>query len=166
MFGVPKYTVNRVPRHIAWLIPQLVVDYFASEARRAARDYFTYAVRSGVSTRRTAHHRPSPTPCFRVPRLLARLIVDHAPSCRSTSRWSIALALVVRPVSPSRGLTTLCVAAATSSCGHTGSASATSCIATTCLAATPALLRVRHVPPQHRPPVASRRPLISTSFPN
>jgi hypothetical protein len=37
---------------------------------------------------------------------------------------------------------------------------------TTCLAATPALLRVRHAPPRCRLLVASRRPFISTSFPN
>jgi hypothetical protein len=61
-------------------------------------------------------------------------------------------------------LTTLC--AATSSCGHAGSTSATPCVVTTCLVATLALLRVRHAPPRHRLPVASRRPLISTSFPN
>jgi hypothetical protein len=32
--------------------------------------------------------------------------------------------------------------------------------------ATPALLRVRRAPPRRRLPVASRQPLISTSFPN
>jgi hypothetical protein len=54
----------------------------------------------------------------------------------------------------------------TSSCGHTGSTSTTPCIVTTCLAATLALLRVRHASPRCRLPVASRRPLILTSFPN
>jgi hypothetical protein len=39
-------------------------------------------------------------------------------------------------------------------------------VVTTCLVTTPALLRVHCAPPQHRLPVASRRPLISTSFPN
>jgi hypothetical protein len=39
-------------------------------------------------------------------------------------------------------------------------------VVTTCLAATLALLRVRRVPPRRRLPVASRRPFISTSFPN
>jgi hypothetical protein len=34
----------RVPRHIAWLVTRLVVDYF------------TYAVRPGASARRVAHH--------------------------------------------------------------------------------------------------------------
>jgi hypothetical protein len=61
-------------------------------------------------------------------------------------------------------LTTQC--AATSSCGLTGSTSATPCVATTCLAETLALLRVRCVPPRRRLPVASRRLFISTSFPN
>jgi hypothetical protein len=37
---------------------------------------------------------------------------------------------------------------------------------TTCLTATLALLRVRRAPPRRRLPVASRRPFISTSFPN
>jgi hypothetical protein len=61
-------------------------------------------------------------------------------------------------------LTTPC--AATSSCGHTDSSSATLCVATTCLAATLALLRVRRAPPRCHLPVASRRPFILTSFPN
>jgi hypothetical protein len=61
-------------------------------------------------------------------------------------------------------LTTPC--AASSSCGHTGSTSVTPCVATTCLAATLALLRARRTPPRHRLLVASRRPFISTSFPN
>jgi hypothetical protein len=37
---------------------------------------------------------------------------------------------------------------------------------TTCLAATLALFRVRRAPPRRRLSVASRRPFISTSFPN
>jgi hypothetical protein len=37
---------------------------------------------------------------------------------------------------------------------------------TTCLAATLALLLVCRVPPRRRLPVVSRRPFISTSFPN
>jgi hypothetical protein len=159
----------RVPRHVVQLVARLVVDYFAYIARLIARlvvDYFTYVVRSGASARRTACRRPSPTPCVRVPRLLARLVIDHAPSRRSTSHRSVALALAVRPIASSRGSTTPCAAAADLSCGHTGSTSAMSCIATTCLTATPALLRVRHVPPRHRPPVALRRPHILTSFPN
>jgi hypothetical protein len=61
-------------------------------------------------------------------------------------------------------LTTPCVAS--SSCGQTGSTSATPCVATTCLAATLALHQLRRVPLRHRLLVASRRPFISTSFPN
>jgi hypothetical protein len=37
---------------------------------------------------------------------------------------------------------------------------------TTCLAATLTILQVRRAPPRRRLPVASRRPFISTSFPN
>jgi hypothetical protein len=44
----------RVPRHIAWLVTQLVVDYFAS--RRLIVDYYAYAVRPGASPRRAARH--------------------------------------------------------------------------------------------------------------
>jgi hypothetical protein len=40
------------------------------------------------------------------------------------------------------------------------------CVVTNCLAATLALLRVCRVPPRRRLPVTSRRPFISTSFPN
>jgi hypothetical protein len=67
-------------------------------------------------------------------------------------------------MSHSSSLTTPC--AATSSCGHAGSTSATLCVVTTCLAETLALLRVRRTPPRRRLPVASRRPFILTSFPN
>jgi hypothetical protein len=56
--------------------------------------------------------------------------------------------------------------AATLFCGHSGSTSATPCVVTTCLVATLALLRVRRALPRRRLPVASRRPFISTSFPN
>jgi hypothetical protein len=122
----------RVPRHVAWLISPLVVDYFA------------YATRPGASALRVAH-------------LTARRRLLHlrrASGCLGTSRGS------------SRGSSSTTSCAVTSSCGHTGSTSATSCVATTCLAATVALLRVRRVLPRCRLPVASRRPLISTSFPN
>jgi hypothetical protein len=44
----------RVPRHIAWLVTRLVVDYFAS--RRLVVDYYAYAVRPGASARRTTRH--------------------------------------------------------------------------------------------------------------
>jgi hypothetical protein len=99
-------------------------------------DYLAYAMRPGASARRAA--------CRQLPRL------RRASGCLGTSRGSLS--------------TTPC--AATSSCGHTGSTSATPCVVTTFLAATLALLRVRRVLPQHHLPVASRRPFISTSFPN
>jgi hypothetical protein len=54
----------------------------------------------------------------------------------------------------------------TSSCGHTGSTSATLCVATTCLAGTLALLRVRCTLPLRHLLVASRCPFTSISFPN
>jgi hypothetical protein len=48
----------------------------------------------------------SPMLCDRVPRHVVRLVVDHAPSHRSTSRRSVALALDVHPVIAPRGATT------------------------------------------------------------
>jgi hypothetical protein len=114
----------RVPRHVA----PLVVDYFA------------YVVRPGASARHAARRR------------LLRL--RRASGCLGTSRGSSSTTSptlrvrvpqhVARLVSP---LVVDYVCAATLSCGHTGSTSATWCIATTCLAATLALLRVRHAPP-------------------
>jgi hypothetical protein len=44
----------RVPRHIAWLVTRLVVDYFAS--RRLVVDYFTYATRPGASAHLAIRH--------------------------------------------------------------------------------------------------------------
>jgi hypothetical protein len=101
----------RVPRHVA----RLVVDYFA------------YVVRSGASARRAARHRPhavSPLDFSSVGRTGSRLASGHcvsrrdysssglhrlycayvvhpdAPSRRSTSCQSVALALAVCPVIP------------------------------------------------------------------
>jgi hypothetical protein len=111
---------------------------------RLVVDYFAYAARPGASARRAARHAAR--------RRLLRL--HRVSGCLGTSRGS------------SRGLSSTTPCAATSSCGHTGSTLATLCVATTCLATTPALLRVRCAPPQHRFPIASHRPLISTSFPN
>jgi hypothetical protein len=42
----------RVPRHVAWLVTRLVVDYFTS--RRLVVDYFDYAARPGSSARHAA----------------------------------------------------------------------------------------------------------------
>jgi hypothetical protein len=82
------------------------------------------------------------------------LHLRRAAGCLGTSRG------------PSRESLSTTPCAATSSCGHAGSTSATTCVVTTCLAATLALLRVRRVPPRRRLPVASRRPFVSTNFPN
>jgi hypothetical protein len=135
-----------VPRCVSRLVTPLVVDYFAS--RRLVVDYFAYAARPGASARCAAR---------RVARCTARrqlLRLRRASGCLGTSRG------------PSRGSSSTTPCAATSSCGHAGSTSATPCIVTTCLAATLSLLRVRHASPRRRLPVASRRPFISTSFPN
>jgi hypothetical protein len=70
----------RVPRHIAWLITRLVVDYLAS--RRLVVDYFDYATHPGASARRAAHH---------VTRRAARrrvLCLHRASGCLGTSRGS------------------------------------------------------------------------------
>jgi hypothetical protein len=126
----------RVPRHVARLITRLVVPLVV--------DHFAYAARPGASARRVAH-------------LTARHRLLHlcrASGCLGTSRGS----------SRDSSSTTPC--AASSSCGHTGSTSAAPCVATTCLEATLALLRVRRAPPRRSLPVASRRPFISTNFPN
>jgi hypothetical protein len=129
----------RVPWLVTRLVSPLVVDY-------------AYAARLGASARCAARHAAHLTARRRLLRL------RHASGCLGTSRDS--------SLGSSRGssLTTPC--AVTSSCGHNGSTSATPCVATTCLAATLALLQVHHVPPRRRLPVTSRRPFISTSFPN
>jgi hypothetical protein len=44
----------RVPRHVAWLISPLVVDY--STSRRLVVDYFVSAARPGASAHRAARH--------------------------------------------------------------------------------------------------------------
>jgi hypothetical protein len=116
--------------------------------RRLVVDYFTYAARPGASARRTARHAAR---CAARRRLLRP---RRASGCLGMSR------------SPSRGSSSTTPCAATSSCGHAGSTLATPCVVTTCLTATLALLRVRHAPPRRHLPVASRRPFISTSFPN
>jgi hypothetical protein len=188
---VPRH----VARLVTWLVAPLVVDYSASRrlivdyftsaarpgasahsavrhaARRAACrrlirlrrvsgclgtsrvsslvvDYFAYAARLGASACCAAR---------RVTRCAARRRLLHlrrASGCLGTSRG------------PSRGSSSTTPCATTSSCGHAGSTSATPCVVTTCLAATLSLLRVCRAPPQRRLPVASRRPFISTSFPN
>jgi hypothetical protein len=111
---------DRVPRHIAQHVARLVIDYFAYVAhpgdssrrmarcrllrlRRASGCHDTSCGSSCGSSSTT-----SPMLCDRVPRHVARLVVDHAPSRRSTSRRSVALALAVRLVTASRGAATRC----------------------------------------------------------
>jgi hypothetical protein len=53
-----------VPQHVARLVTQLVVDYFASHrlvvnyfaSHRLVVDYFAYTARPGASARRAARH--------------------------------------------------------------------------------------------------------------
>jgi hypothetical protein len=99
-----------VPRHVARLIARLFVDYFAS--CRLIVDNFTYTARLGASACRAAHcaarcrllrlcrtsgclgtSRGSlsttlPTPHVRVPRQVARLVVDYLPRAGSSSTTS------------------------------------------------------------------------------
>jgi hypothetical protein len=108
----------RVPRHVArlvkWLVARLVVDYIdyaarpGASARRAARRRLLLlcCAIGCLGTSRGSSSTTSPMLCDRVPRHVARLVVDHAPSHRSTSRRSVALALAVRPVNASRDATT------------------------------------------------------------
>jgi hypothetical protein len=97
-------------------------------------DFFAYTVRPSASARRAA--------CRRLLRL------RRASGCLGTSRGSSS--------------TTSC--AATSSCGHTGSTSATPCVVTTCLEYVACCRDV--VFWSHRVDHSSRLVWISTSFPN
>jgi hypothetical protein len=130
----------RVPRHVA----RLVVDYFTSHG--LVIYYFAYAEHPSASARRTARHRPhvvSPLDFSSVGRT-----GSHCAPDRSFSRLDYSV--------PPLDLLS----------GHTGSTSATPCVTTSCLVATVALLRVCCALPRRHLPVASRRPFISTSFPN
>jgi hypothetical protein len=129
------------PRHVAWLVTQLVAPLVV--------DYFAFAARPGASARHAARHAAHRA---------ARRRLHRASGCLGTSCGSS------RGSSCRSSSTTPCTT--TSSCGHTSSTSATPWGATTCLAATLALLRVRRAPPQRRLPVASLQPFISTKFPN
>jgi hypothetical protein len=115
-----------------------VPRHVARLVTRLVVDYFAYAVRPGVSARHVARRRP---------RAFSPLDFSSV-GCTGSHR------------APDRSVSRLYY----SVCRHSNSA--TPCIATTCLAATPTLLRVRRASPRHRLSVASRRPLISTSFPN
>jgi hypothetical protein len=80
----------RVPRHVAWLVTRLVVDYFAS--RRLVVDYFAYTARPSTSACRMARHAAHRAARRRLPRLAqARrqlLHLHHAYGCLGTSRDS------------------------------------------------------------------------------
>jgi hypothetical protein len=147
----------RVPRHVTWLITPFVVDYC------------TYAACSGASAHRAARRRllrlrrasgcldtscgssrglsstTSPTPRVRVPQHVARLVVPLVvdyfayTACPGASARRAARHAARRRLLRASRLR---------------------------LAATLTLLRVRHAPPRRRLSVASRRPFISTSFPN
>jgi hypothetical protein len=108
----------------------------------------------------------SPTPRVRAPLLLDFFAYAARPgaSAHRAARGSLRRSSSTTPRRAVSSSTTSC--AVTSSCGHTGSTSATPCVTATCLAATLSLLRVRHATPRRRLPVALRRPFISTSFPN
>jgi hypothetical protein len=95
-----------------------------------------------------------PSSCHFYPTTVSPPPGTRRPADRASSRGS------------SHGSSSTTPCAATSSCGHTGSTSATLCIATTCLAATLAPHQLRRASPRRRLLVASRRPFISTSFPN
>jgi hypothetical protein len=148
----------RVPRHVARLVTRIVA--------RLVVDYFAYVACLGASARRAAHRlssTTSPTSRDRVPQHVTQLVAQARRRLRRLRRASGCLGT---SRDPSHGSSSTTPCAATSSCGHAGSTSATSCVVTTCLAATLTLLRVRRAPPRRHLSVASRRPFISTSFPN
>jgi hypothetical protein len=107
-------TTSPTPR-----VAQLVVNLFAYAACPGAsvrhvarcrllrlRRAFGYPSTSRGSSRGSSSPT-SPMMCDRVPRLLARLIIEHAPSRLSTC-CPVALAIAVCLVAPSRSSTTLC----------------------------------------------------------
>jgi hypothetical protein len=119
-----------VPRHVA----RLVVDYFGS--RRLVVYYFAYIRHPGASARHAARRRP------RVISPLDFSSVGRTGSRRAPDRSFSLLDYFVPPLDLFSS--------------HTGSIlQPRRAFTTTCVAATPALLRVRHAPPQHRLPVAS-----------
>jgi hypothetical protein len=105
-----------VPRHFARLVTRLVAPLVVDYSGLVV-DYFSYAARL-------------------VTRLIAPLIVDYSASPRLVVDYSVRRDFVLRP----RWLYFIhTVCRDYLSRGHTGSTSATPCIATTCLAAALAL---------------------------
>jgi hypothetical protein len=134
----------RVPQHAARLVTPRgrVPQHVARLVMPLVVDYFAYAARPGASTHHVAH--------LAAHRRLFRL--RRASGCLGTSCGF------------SRGSSSTTLCAKTSSCGHTGSTSATPCVATACLATTLARHQLRRTPPRRRLLVASCRLFISTSF--
>jgi hypothetical protein len=158
----------QVPQHIARLVVSLVVNFdyavrsVASARRAARRRLLRLRCASGcLGTLRGSSSTTSPTLCIRVPRQVARLVVDFfAYTARpGASARHAARRRLLRLLRASGCLGTLCGSSS-------GSSSTTPCVVTTCLTATLALLQVCRALLRHRLPVASRRPFISTSFPN
>jgi hypothetical protein len=150
----------QVPRHVARLVTRLVAPLVV--------DYFAYAARPGASARRAARHPARrrllhlrrASACFSTSCGLSRDSSSITSPCAGSSSTTLTtprvrvprhvtrlITRLVAPLGSSRGSPSTTPCAATSSCGHTDSTSAATCIATTCLVATLALLRVRRVPP-------------------
>jgi hypothetical protein len=91
--------------YINFWLHEHIHGYTVSRSQRLSinyamrRDYLSSSHNSSTSTAQCAATTRLP-----VARALPQLC--HAPSCRSTSHWSVALALAVRPVPASRGVTT------------------------------------------------------------
>jgi hypothetical protein len=96
----------RVPRHVAWLVTRLVIEYFdyaarpGASARCAARHTARRAVRRQLRLRRVSGclgtsrgllSTSSPTPRVRVPRHVARLVTRLVPD------YSVRRDFVLRP---------------------------------------------------------------------
>jgi hypothetical protein len=144
----------RVPRHVARLVMWLIAPLVTRLVAPLLVDYVAYAARPGAFARRAAR-QAARCRLLRLEQAHRRLLrLRRASGCFGTSRGS----------SHGSSSTTPCIA--TSSCGHTGSTLATSCVMATCLAATLAQHQLRRASPRRRLLVASRRPFISTSFPN
>jgi hypothetical protein len=134
---VPQHITRHVAWLVTWsvvdyfaYVARLVIDYLAhaahpgASARRAVRRTSLHAAHRrlllprrvsgclGTSrgSSRGLSSTTSPTSRVRVPQHVARLVVNHTPSRRSTSHRSVVLALTVRPIAPSRGSTTPCAA--------------------------------------------------------
>jgi hypothetical protein len=76
----------RVPRHVAWLISPLVIDY--STSRRLVIDYFAYAARLGALACRVAH-LAARRQLLRLAQALCRLLrLRRTSGCLGTSRGS------------------------------------------------------------------------------